>query len=221
METFINDYYDVKQLSAILGVSAGTIYANQYHGKIPRGQKIGERLLWRKNEIDEFVAKGGRAYSGVFFGTDRVAVRYFRTLSAERKKMGLTQEEFDKVLTLPRGTTNHYECGRFPSVDLYNRIAKALNWPSFVANRKDDTTEPPAEDNAPKSTEPQTSQIPLPLPQAVAEPPLTVPETHAESIRVLSKIKGVKCSTILDYLLENALRPYKNALNVLKGFKLD
>ncbi|MBR1437357.1 MAG: helix-turn-helix domain-containing protein [Synergistaceae bacterium] len=216
METFINDYYDVKQLSAILGVSAGTIYANQYHGKIPRGQKIGERLLWRKNEIDEFVAKGGYADSEAFFATDRVAVRYFLTLPAERKKMGLTQEEFDKVLNLPRGTTNHYECGRSPSIDRYNHIAKALNWPYFVANRKDDSTDPPAENNAPKKEEPQNLS-PQPQPPEL----LTIPETHAESIRVLSKIKGVKCSTILDSLLENALRPYKNALNVLKGFKLD
>lgn len=219
MDNSLNQFYDVYEVAQKFNVSPSRVYSQARAGYIPKGDFIAGRHLWEKQTIDSFIAKNGTSLrrSSRSIEYDEVAVKFFKTLKTERTKRLLTVAELARRVGVKKRSIFNYERGYMPSPQAYDALAKELGWPLYGHYRN----APAAVDTTPQKAEPQTAQIPLPLTQAVTEPPLTIPKPLDESIRYLARIKGVNCNTLLASILENALTPYKNALNVLKGFKLD
>jgi predicted DNA-binding transcriptional regulator AlpA len=53
-----NYLIDVKKLSKFLSIPQATIYEHNVMGKIPAPLKIGKKLLWRIDEIKEWLNAG-------------------------------------------------------------------------------------------------------------------------------------------------------------------
>jgi excisionase family DNA binding protein len=53
-------YLTVEDLMEILHVSRGTIYEYKRDGKLPDPITMGKRLLWRSDDVDEFLKQKGQ-----------------------------------------------------------------------------------------------------------------------------------------------------------------
>lgn len=126
------------------------------------------------------------------------AMQRVKVLGDRRRGLGLTQEQLGDKLNMSRSIISQYEVGtRVPVISFYNRLADFFHWPHY--NAPDETTPIDFSEDTPKS-------------EAVSP----VLSDLLNDVRTIAVLEDCSAEEILTALLSKALKPYKNALAVLR-----
>ena len=135
---------------------------------------------------------------------DPAAMKKIKTLSDERRKLGLTQQQLAEKFNICRSIISQYEVGtRIPIVPYYNKLADFFHWPHYSA--PDETVPIDFSEDTPKSKSALSSALNVLL----------------DDVKTIATIENCNAEEILTALLSRALKPYRDALATLRRLRND